>query len=86
MSSGEAIGVQEYRYVFKNNILEMELTLPRYGLKVTVMIIAPHPLWVSKRGLEIVGPRVFNLPYDYTSPLIYTKARSVIEEYTPRET
>jgi DUF917 family protein len=53
----------------------------RYGLKVAVMIVAPHPIWISKRGLEVVGPRAFGLPYDYTSILKYTKPFSVIDEY-----
>jgi len=68
VSTGEAIGCQEYRY----------------GLKVTVMIMAPHPVWASKRGLDIAGPRHFDLPYDYTSTLKYTKPRSVIEEFIKR--
>ncbi|KIX05403.1 uncharacterized protein Z518_06275 [Rhinocladiella mackenziei CBS 650.93] len=68
VSTGENIGVQEYRY----------------GLKVTVMAMAPHPLWTTKRGLEIGGPGAFNLPYEYNSPLKYTKPRSVIEEFRPK--
>lgn len=49
------------------------------------MIVAPHPIWVTERGLEIVGPRVFHLPYGYTSPIVYTKPRSVIEEFGVRD-
>ncbi|ROT38213.1 hydantoinase [Sodiomyces alkalinus F11] len=64
-SSGEAIGVQEYRY----------------GVKVTIVIMAPHPVWTSKRGLEIVGPSAFGLPYEYAHTLNYTKPKSVIDEY-----
>lgn len=45
------------------------------------MIMAPHPIWTSRRGLEIGGPAAFDLPYDYKSPLVYTKPRSVIEEF-----
>ena len=56
----------------------------RYGLKVTVMIVAPHPIWVTERGLEIVGPGAFHLPYQYTSDLQYTKPQSVIEEFRPK--
>ncbi|KAH8586429.1 hydantoinase/oxoprolinase [Bisporella sp. PMI_857] len=67
VSTGEAIGVQEYRY----------------GLKVTVMIVAPHPIWVTERGLQLVGPGAFGLEYEYTSSLVYTKPRSVIEEFGP---
>ncbi|EHY53387.1 hypothetical protein HRR83_003594 [Exophiala dermatitidis] len=68
VSTGENIGVQEYRY----------------GLKVTVMIMAPHPIWTTKRGLEVGGPSAFNLPYEYNSTLKYTKPRSVIEEFRPK--
>ncbi|EXJ83122.1 hypothetical protein A1O1_06741 [Capronia coronata CBS 617.96] len=69
VSTGENIGVQEYRY----------------GLKVTVMIMAPHPIWTTKRGLEVGGPSAFNLPYEYSSTLRYTKPRSVIEEFRPKD-
>jgi hypothetical protein len=62
--------------------LTCELTaISRYGLKVTVMVMAPHPVWTSPRGLEIGGPTAFNLPYEYKSPLKYVKPRSVIEEF-----
>jgi hypothetical protein len=54
-----------------------------YGLKVTVMSMAPHPVWLSARGLEVGGPKAFNLPYEYTSTLEYKKPRSVIEEFRP---
>lgn len=88
VSTGENIGTQEYRYVHFILFWMMETRTDgefRYGLKVTVMIVAPHPIWVTKRGLEIVGPRVFHLPYDYTSPIIYTKPRSVIEEFRVKD-
>jgi len=52
-----------------------------YGLKVAILIVAPHPIWITKRGLEIVGPSVFHLPYEYNSSLVYKKPRSVIEEF-----
>ncbi|WQF87079.1 Putative hydantoinase A/oxoprolinase, hydantoinase/oxoprolinase, ATPase, nucleotide binding protein [Colletotrichum destructivum] len=64
-STGEAIGVQEYRY----------------GLKVAVMIMAGHPLWATERALEIAGPKVFGLPHDYKTTLSYTKPASVIDEF-----
>ncbi|GJD03043.1 hydantoinase/oxoprolinase [Colletotrichum higginsianum] len=64
-STGEAIGVQEYRY----------------GLKVAVMIMAGHPLWATERALEIAGPKVFGLPHDYETTLSYTKPASVIDEF-----
>ena len=64
-ATGEAIGVQEYRY----------------GLKVSVMIMAPHPLWATQRALDIAGPKAFHLPYDYTPALEYTKPVSVIDEF-----
>ncbi|KAF6818768.1 hydantoinase [Colletotrichum sojae] len=67
-STGEAIGVQEYRY----------------GLKVAVMIMAGHPLWATERALEIAGPKVFGLPHDYKTELKYTKPVSVIDEFRPK--
>lgn len=45
------------------------------------MAMAPHPVWISPRGLEIGGPSAFDLPYEYKSPLKYVKPRSVIEEF-----
>ncbi|KAG7103563.1 hypothetical protein HYQ44_017651 [Verticillium longisporum] len=65
VSTGEAIGVQEYRY----------------GVKVVVMLMAPHPIWATKRGLEVAGPKAFDLPYEYTSDLEYAKPASVIDEF-----
>ncbi|OCT48018.1 hydantoinase [Cladophialophora carrionii] len=65
VSTGENIGTQEYRY----------------GLKVTVMSMAPHPVWTSNPGLEVGGPKAFNLPYEYSLSLEYTKPRSVIDEF-----
>lgn len=66
-SSGEAIGIQEYRY----------------GVKVIILMMAPHPVWTSKRGLEIAGPRAFGLDYDYVRGLEYVKPKSVFDEYGP---
>ncbi|KAM0334518.1 hypothetical protein ACHAQA_001547 [Verticillium albo-atrum] len=65
VSTGEAIGVQEYRY----------------GVKVVIMLMAPHPIWATKRGLEVAGPKAFNLPYEYASELAYAKPASVIDEF-----
>lgn len=67
VSTGEAIGVQEYRY----------------GVKVVVMAMAPNPVWTSRRGLEIAGPKAFKLPYEFESELRYQKPRSVIDEFRP---
>lgn len=55
----------------------------QYGLKVAVMMMAPHPLWASERGLQVAGPRAFGLGHDYTAILEYTKPRSVIDEFRP---
>ncbi|TLS24345.1 hypothetical protein PpBr36_08422 [Pyricularia pennisetigena] len=65
ISTGENVGVQDYRY----------------GLKVAVMAMAPHPVWTTKRGLEIGGPKAFGLPYEYVPTLEYSKPRSVIDEF-----
>ncbi|KAI1387601.1 hydantoinase [Hypoxylon trugodes] len=67
-STGEAVGVQEYRY----------------GLKVTVMIMAPHPIWATERALEVAGPSAFHLPYSYKTNLEYTRPVSVIDEFRPQ--
>lgn len=64
-STGEAIGVQEYKY----------------GVKVLIMTMASHPVWTSERGLEIAGPKAFNLPHERSSSLVYSKPRSVIDEF-----
>ncbi|KAI7928942.1 hydantoinase [Pyricularia oryzae] len=63
--TGENVGVQDYRY----------------GLKVAVMAMAPHPVWTTKRGLEVGGPKAFGLPYEYVPTLEYSKPRSVIDEF-----
>lgn len=49
------------------------------------MIMAPHPVWTSQRGLEVAGPAHFELPYEYTSSLKYTKPKSVIEEFRAKD-
>lgn len=61
-ATGEAVGVQEYRY----------------GLKVSVMTMAPHPLWATQRALDIAGPKAFHLPYQYTTTLQYTQNLPVL--------
>jgi DUF917 family protein len=66
-STGEAVGVPEYRY----------------GLKVFIMVAAAHPLWTSKRGLEIAGPQVFGYAVDFKPCGIYGGVRSVIDEFAP---
>ncbi|KUJ08498.1 uncharacterized protein LY89DRAFT_332024 [Mollisia scopiformis] len=65
--SGEAVGVPEYRY----------------GLKVMVMIAAAHPLWTSKRGLEIAGPKAFGYNMEFDPCGVYGDVTSVIDEFAP---
>lgn len=67
VSTGEAIGIQEYRY----------------GIKVVVIVMAPHPVWTTERGLQIAGPSAFELKHEYRSTLTYSKPRGVIEEFMP---
>ena len=63
---GEAIGSQELRY----------------GLRVTVIGIAAHPLWTGdERGLKVGGPEYFGLNMQWKSIGEYTKPRSVIAEF-----
>jgi DUF917 family protein len=68
-ATGEAVGSQEYRY----------------GLKVGVLLMAPHPVWTTPRGLELGGPAAFGLEGEYVSSLEYAKPRSVIEEFRRKE-
>ena len=60
---GEAIGSQELRY----------------GLKVNVISMAAHPLWTTKEGLCIGGPKGFGLDMEWTKLGEYWEPRSVIE-------
>ncbi|KAJ5109996.1 hypothetical protein N7532_002641 [Penicillium argentinense] len=63
---GEAIGSQELRY----------------GLRVSVIGIAAHPLWTGdERGLKVGGPAGFGLEMEWTSLGAYTEPRSVIDEF-----
>ena len=66
--TGEACGVPEYRY----------------GLKVMVIVAAVHPLWTTKRGLEIAGPKAFGYDFDFVPCGRYTGVMSVIEELAPK--
>lgn len=40
-----------------------------YGLRVTVIALAGHPLWRSKKGLEAGGPNAFG--YVLSGPNAY---------------
>ncbi|KJK62297.1 Protein of unknown function DUF917 [Aspergillus parasiticus SU-1] len=63
--NGEAIGSQELRY----------------GLKANVIAMAAHPLWTTKEGLGIGGPKGFGLDMEWTKLGEYWEPRSVIEEF-----
>ncbi|EIN06702.1 Hydantoinase/oxoprolinase [Punctularia strigosozonata HHB-11173 SS5] len=63
--SGSSLGTHEYRY----------------GLRVTVLVLASHPLWTTERGLENGGPKAFGLDGPYKPVAQYCEPRSVIEEY-----
>ncbi|KAF8806685.1 putative hydantoinase/oxoprolinase [Phlegmacium glaucopus] len=52
-----------------------------YGLRVTVIALAGHPLWRSKEGLEAGGPIAFDLQHTFVPVGEYREPRSVIEEY-----
>jgi DUF917 family protein len=67
VSTGEAIGIEEYRY----------------GVKVVIIVMAPHPVWTKERGLNTAGPKAFGLKETYSSSLVYSKPASVIEEFSP---
>ncbi|THH13801.1 hypothetical protein EW146_g6457 [Bondarzewia mesenterica] len=65
-NSGEAIGTPEYRY----------------GLLVTVIGMQASEKWTSTaRGIEIGGPGAFGLDVEYKPLGVFSKPRSVIDEY-----
>ncbi|THH15150.1 hypothetical protein EW146_g5282 [Bondarzewia mesenterica] len=65
-SSGEAIGTPEYRY----------------GLLVTVIGMQASEKWTSTaRGIEIGGPGAFGMDMEYKPLGLFSKPRSVIDEY-----
>jgi len=53
-----------------------------YGLRVTVIALAGHPLWRTESGLRSGGPAAFGLEHDYVPIADYRIPESVIEEYT----
>ncbi|MCJ1353393.1 MAG: hypothetical protein MMC33_003379 [Icmadophila ericetorum] len=65
--SGQALGVPEYRY----------------GLKVLVLVAAPHPYWTGERGLEVGGARAFGLDVEWPGKgrQRWVEGRSVIREF-----
>ncbi|TFK51971.1 Hydantoinase/oxoprolinase [Heliocybe sulcata] len=65
--SGSALGTHEYRY----------------GLRVTVIGLAGHPLWSTKEGLQTGGPAAFGLDLPYKPIGLYREPVGVIEEYGP---
>ncbi|THH15146.1 hypothetical protein EW146_g5286 [Bondarzewia mesenterica] len=65
-NSGEAIGTPEYRY----------------GLLVTVIGMQASEKWTSTaRGIEIGGPGAFGMDVEYKPLGVFSKPRSVIDEY-----
>lgn len=64
---GEALGSQDLRY----------------GLRVNVISLPAHPLWLTETALEIGGPRGFGLdmPLVGCKGSAYTEPKSVIEEF-----
>ncbi|KAJ6440556.1 hydantoinase [Purpureocillium lavendulum] len=63
---GEAIGSQDLRY----------------GLRVNVIALPAHPLWLTEKALKVGGPEGFNLDM----PTVgvdndFTEAKSVIDEF-----
>lgn len=64
-ADGEAIGSPELRY----------------GLNVSVIAMAAHPLWTGKQGLRVGGPEGFGMEMAWKSLGGYQKPRSVVEEF-----
>ncbi|KAF8903926.1 hypothetical protein CPB84DRAFT_1746030 [Gymnopilus junonius] len=52
-----------------------------YGLRVTVIAMAGHPLWRSEKGLRDGGPAAFGLNHAFNPIGDYIEPRSVIEEH-----
>ncbi|KDR80342.1 hypothetical protein GALMADRAFT_242719 [Galerina marginata CBS 339.88] len=52
-----------------------------YGLRVTVIALAGHPLWRSELGLRVGGPAAFGLGHTFKPIGDYREPVSVIEEY-----
>jgi DUF917 family protein len=64
--NGEALGTPEYRY----------------GLLVIVIGITASIKWTStKKGIALSGPEAFGLDVEYKPLGVFTKPKSVIEEY-----
>ncbi|KAM6477494.1 putative hydantoinase/oxoprolinase [Trichoderma sp. SZMC 28011] len=63
---GEAIGSQDMRY----------------GLRVNVIGLSAHPVWMTERALQVGGPAGFGLDLPVVGDFDeFTEARSVIEEF-----
>lgn len=63
---GEAIGSQDMRY----------------GLRVNVIGLSAHPVWMTERALKVGGPEGFGLDLPVVGAFDeFTEARSVIEEF-----
>lgn len=54
----------------------------RYGLKVSVIAMAAHPLWTrSERGLQVGGPAGFGLDMPWNKLGEYQRPRSVVADF-----
>jgi DUF917 family protein len=63
---GEAIGSQDLRY----------------GLRVNVIALSAHPVWMTERAVKVGGPANFGLEMAVVGvDNVFTKARSVIDEF-----
>ncbi|KAH9941324.1 hydantoinase/oxoprolinase [Epithele typhae] len=63
--NGAALGTPEYRY----------------GLRVTVMAFAGHPLWTTTEGLACGGPEAFGLDIEFKTIGAYRDPVSVVKEF-----
>lgn len=68
-TDGEAIGSPELRY----------------GMNVSVIAMAAHPLWTGEKGLRVGGPEGFGMKMAWKSLGQYQKPRSVVDEFGSRE-
>ena len=63
VANGAPLGISDYKY----------------GLRVSVIALKAPPIWTTERGLEMGGPKAFDLKIDYRSVSIgdYKKPKSV---------
>ncbi|KAJ3576514.1 hypothetical protein NP233_g376 [Leucocoprinus birnbaumii] len=52
-----------------------------YGLRVTVIALAGHPLWKTEPGLKVGGPEAFGFDFPFIPIAEYREPKSVVDEF-----